>query len=241
MLVWQLNDCWPVVSWAIVDYYLVKKPAYYAIKHAMAPLAVGVARKFHDWTARPADEVWRRNTGHVNPRTALTDVEFDVWVANSRLESVKGRVVVRFVSVRTGEDVGEKIEQEVDIQPNGCTEVLTGWRFDWGKATVAGPEHFVIHVTLWVGGVQVSSDVSWPDPLKYLDFPDRGVTVTQLSQGRFQVSAERPVKGFVIAEKEGVKLSDNGFDLIPGDEPRLVEVMGSSDELTWTFVGRKQQ
>ncbi len=241
VLVWQLNDCWPVVSWAIVDYYQVKKPAYYAIKRAMAPLSVGVARKFHDWTARPADELWRRNTGHVNPRKALTDIEFDVWVASSSLENVKGRVVVRFVSVRTGEDVREKIEEEIEVQPNGCTEMLTGFPFDWEKAAVAVPEHFVIHAALWVGGVQVSSDVSWPDPLKYLDLPERGVRVAQLSQGRFQVSAERPVKGFVIAEKEGVKLSDNGFDLVPGDEPRLVQVEGGSDDLTWTFVGQKQQ
>lgn len=26
-LVWQLNDCWPTTSWAIVDYYLRRKPA----------------------------------------------------------------------------------------------------------------------------------------------------------------------------------------------------------------------
>lgn len=26
-LVWQLNDCWPTTSWAIVDYYMRRKPA----------------------------------------------------------------------------------------------------------------------------------------------------------------------------------------------------------------------
>jgi beta-mannosidase len=238
VLVWQLNDCWPVVSWAVVDYYMVKKPAFYAIKRAMAPLAVGVARKFHDWTARPADEIWRRNTGHVDSRKMLADIEFDVWIASSKLEAIKGQVVVRFVSVKTGEDVRERIEKEIEIQPNGCTEALMGCKFDWNKATVVEPEHFVIHTALSVGGVQVSSDTSWPDPVKYLDFPDRGVTVNYPRQGLVEVSAEKPVKGFVFSEKQGVKLSDNGFDLVPGEGPRSVKVEGGSEELAWTFVGR---
>lgn len=239
VLVWQLNDCWPVVSWAIVDYYLVKKPAFYAIKRAMAPLAVGVTRNFHDWTSRPADELWRRNTGHIDSRKMLTDIEFDVWVANSKLDAVKGKVVVRFVSVKTGKEMSERIEKEVEVQPNGSTEVLTGYKFDWAKATVAKPEHFVIQAALWVDGTQASNDTSWPDPIKYLDFPDRGVTVNNLGQGLVEVSAEKPVKGFVFSEKQGIKLSDNGFDVLPGDEPRLVQVEDvSGDELGWTFVGR---
>ncbi|AEO59187.1 glycoside hydrolase family 2 protein [Thermothelomyces thermophilus ATCC 42464] len=239
VLVWQLNDCWPAVSWAVVDYYLVRKPAFYAIRRALAPLAVGVARKFHDWTTRPADALWRRNTGHVDPRGMLTDVEFDVWVSSSRSDAVRARAVVRFVSVRSGREVGDRIEREVQVGPNGCTELLVGYKFDWRTAAVAEPEHFVIHVALWVGGVQVSSDTSWPDPIKYLDFPDRGVSVRHLGPGLVEVSAQRPVKGFVFSEKRGVKLSDNGFDLVPGDEPKRVEVQGCEvDELSWTFVGQ---
>ncbi|MFI9811899.1 glycoside hydrolase family 2 protein [Saccharothrix variisporea] len=36
-LVWQLNDCWPVTSWAAVDNDERPKPLYYALKHAFAP------------------------------------------------------------------------------------------------------------------------------------------------------------------------------------------------------------
>ena len=43
-LVWQLNDCWPVTSWAIVDYARRPKPAYYAVRRELAPVAVGLAR-----------------------------------------------------------------------------------------------------------------------------------------------------------------------------------------------------
>ena len=31
-LVWQWNDCWPAVSWSIIDYYGHRKKAYYTLK-----------------------------------------------------------------------------------------------------------------------------------------------------------------------------------------------------------------
>lgn len=41
-LVWQLNDCWPVTSWAIIDSQGFEKPAYYAIKRELATFSVGL-------------------------------------------------------------------------------------------------------------------------------------------------------------------------------------------------------
>jgi beta-mannosidase len=41
-LVWQMNDCWPATSWAIVDVAGVAKPAWHAIRRALAPLAVAL-------------------------------------------------------------------------------------------------------------------------------------------------------------------------------------------------------
>lgn len=43
-LVWQINDCWPVTSWAIIDYYMRPKPAYYVVRRTLAPLAIGLAQ-----------------------------------------------------------------------------------------------------------------------------------------------------------------------------------------------------
>ncbi|MCO6006991.1 glycoside hydrolase family 2 protein [Actinoallomurus purpureus] len=36
-VVWQLNDCWPVTSWAVVDGEERLKPAWYALRDAYAP------------------------------------------------------------------------------------------------------------------------------------------------------------------------------------------------------------
>ena len=43
-LVWQLNDCWPVQSWAWVDYQLRPKAAWYAAKKFYAPLLLSLFR-----------------------------------------------------------------------------------------------------------------------------------------------------------------------------------------------------
>ena len=39
-LVWQLNDCWPATSWALIDSSGTVKPAWHAVRRALAPLAV---------------------------------------------------------------------------------------------------------------------------------------------------------------------------------------------------------
>ncbi len=36
-IVWQLNDCWPVTSWAAIDFQERPKPLWYAIRRAFAP------------------------------------------------------------------------------------------------------------------------------------------------------------------------------------------------------------
>jgi beta-mannosidase len=36
-VVWQLNDCWPVTSWAAIDSEERLKPLWYGLRHAFAP------------------------------------------------------------------------------------------------------------------------------------------------------------------------------------------------------------
>jgi beta-mannosidase len=41
---WMYNDCWPAVrSWTLVDYYLRRTPAFWAVRRALAPLHVVLA------------------------------------------------------------------------------------------------------------------------------------------------------------------------------------------------------
>ena len=39
-IIWQLNDCWPVCSWSLIDWRRTPKLAYYFVKEAFSPVAV---------------------------------------------------------------------------------------------------------------------------------------------------------------------------------------------------------
>ena len=41
-VVWQLNDCWPVTSWAAIDGHGREKPLYFALKNSFAPRVVTI-------------------------------------------------------------------------------------------------------------------------------------------------------------------------------------------------------
>lgn len=71
-IVWQLNDCWPVTSWAAVDGDGRRKPLWYAMKHAFADRLVTVQPRGSELVAafvNDTDEPW---TGPVEAvRTSL--------------------------------------------------------------------------------------------------------------------------------------------------------------------------
>ena len=245
VLVWQLNDCWPTISWAVVDYHLVPKPAYYAIKRAMKAVTIGVQRKFRPWTMRPADELWQRDTGHIDMQNLWRNGEFDVWITNCTREELKGKIVVRCFSVRTGETIRTLSKQEVRIIPNGTTEilkdhVLVAEKVQGANETfkLADADPYVVQAVLYIDGVCVASDTAWPDPIKYLTFDDRQLDVRCHEDGsKIVLTATKPIKGFVFGEKKEMKLSDNGFDIMP-HEPKEVVVRGcSAYELKWLYIG----
>lgn len=219
-LVWQLNDCWPVTSWAIVDYFLRKKPAYYAMRRVLAPIAVAVKRAHHDWSV-------------VHARPAKTS-DWELWVASSRTEHVDATVEVRYISIATGKDIKQRdLLSNVRLEPNGTTPLLNG-TID----NVADEPH-VLAARIWVDGELVSRDVDWPQPLKYLDFSDRGVHVERQGD-EIHVRADKPTKGLVFEEREGVLVHDSALDVVPGDE-QVVRVRGlGADEkdLGWTYLGQ---
>jgi beta-mannosidase len=37
-LIWQFNDCWPCVSWSLVDYDGIRKASWFAVRRAFAPV-----------------------------------------------------------------------------------------------------------------------------------------------------------------------------------------------------------
>lgn len=66
-LLWQFNDCWPCVSWSLIDYDGVEKAAYHAVRRAFAPVLASFRQ-----TANGGLELWITNDG---PAVVATTVE----------------------------------------------------------------------------------------------------------------------------------------------------------------------
>lgn len=109
-LVWQLNDCWPVTSWSIVDSSLHPKPAWYAIKRELAPLVVGLAR------AAGGTEVWAVNGGQT---TLEAELALRLWQLD-------------------GQQVREERRQIV-LPPNRATELGT-FAYDAERLLIASAQ-----------------------------------------------------------------------------------------------------
>ncbi len=68
-LFWQLNDCWPVLSWSVIDYNGFGKAGYYYARRAYSPLLASFE--------------------------ALPDGSVELWLTNDTVSEVKDDIKVR--------------------------------------------------------------------------------------------------------------------------------------------------
>ncbi|KAL5315174.1 hypothetical protein ACEPPN_017825 [Leptodophora sp. 'Broadleaf-Isolate-01'] len=227
-LVWQINDCWPVTSWAIVDYYLRPKHAFYTVKREMAPISLGVTRKEH---LIPKDKHTR---AYIDKKT-----EIEIWGSNLTLEDITADVVVKAFDVITGKETYSKtIESAFSLPSNRSTEISA---FAVPVKTAGDESRTVVAAYLYSSGEQIARYINWPEPLKYvhLQKPSQLKAVLSADGKSVEVSAEVPVKGVAVeCEDESVVFGDNLVDLVPG-ETVSIPVKGAAGEtvLTTRYLG----
>lgn len=206
-LVWQINDCWPCVSWAICDYYLRPKPAFYAIARELRPFTVGMARKE---VKTMQDEMTLNNF--------TLESELELWGCNATLEAKEATVEL----VSYDLDVGEVDRRTFDVTlaPNASTEVWKGTVPGQPTRTllsqVARP--IVVQARLLAKDGEVLARYSnWPEPWKYLTFPDPNLQIT-VENDTVTIKVDKPIKGLALeVEGDEAKWSDQALDMFPGD------------------------
>ena len=76
VLIWQLNEPWPAISWALVDFYRKPKTAYKVVKRLMNPVLVSLQYPLRRY--RAGDEltigIWVVNDLHENLRDCNLEV-----------------------------------------------------------------------------------------------------------------------------------------------------------------------
>ncbi|PMD14973.1 glycoside hydrolase family 2 protein [Hyaloscypha hepaticicola] len=224
-LVWQINDCWPVTSWAIVDYYLRPKHAYYTVKREMAPISLGVTRKEH---LIPKDKYTR---AYITKKT-----EVEIWGSNLTLKDMKVDVVVKAFDVITGKETYSKtIKSSFSLPENRSTEI-TSLAVPVRRPDSDEEGRTVVAAYLYEEGREIARYINWPEPLKYvhLQKPKHLEVILSRDGKKAEISAEVPVKGVALeCEEEGVVFDDNLVDIVPGE----VVVIGVKGANKGTKIG----
>ena len=74
-LFWQLNDCWPTQSWAIIDSTGEPKAAYFSCKKFYAPVLLSLMREGETVTAHLVNDLLRPLSGNITLTVATLDGE----------------------------------------------------------------------------------------------------------------------------------------------------------------------
>jgi beta-mannosidase len=208
-LVWQINDCWPVTSWAIVDYYLRPKHAYYTVKREMAPISCGITRKEHSVTKDKHTRVYITKTYGI-----------EIWGSNLSLRDIKVDVVVKAFDVITGKETFSKtVKSSLLLEENRSTEICD-LEVPVKQKDVGEENRIIVAAYLIEDGNQVARYINWPEPLKYVHLQKPKHLKADISRdgGRVEISAELPVKGVALeCEDDEVVFEDNLVDIVPGE------------------------
>lgn len=229
-LIWQLNDCFPAVSWSLADSFLRPKLAYYVAKRDYAEIIVGVARRTEEHKKNEFTSVY------VEKRTYA-----DVWASNCGTEEAKLTLTVSFYSLRDG-TVLSSTNEEISLPANRSAELKP---VEFQKSWSVAQESVVVATKLSsADGHVVSRYVNFPQPLRHLDLSSAKVTLSKKDADvetgtlKVAVSVEGGVaKGVELAVEtedpavaDAFAFSDNCLDLVPGEE----------QVVTLTALGKKE-
>ncbi|KAF8148252.1 glycoside hydrolase superfamily [Crassisporium funariophilum] len=221
VLVWQMNDCWPVLR---------PKAVFYTIARQLAPITVGIFRTV------------LKNRDNDRPRQFYefgaiqsTHASLDIWATNGTLQTRAAKLELKFFDLHSS-DWSHSETREVSLLPNQTTELTTLLCPGPGREGVTeGDPLFVSSATVVASarlldvetGIVLARYSDWPEPYRFLEAPDAGLKVTleEGDEARLTVTVERPAKCvFFSVGDSGAepKWSDNALDVVPGDTQVVV-------------------
>ena len=209
-IIWQLNDIWPVASWASIDYYGRWKALHYAAKRFFAPVMIS-AEEEGELSQNP-----KINEYHPAP----LEKSFRLNVCNETLRDVTGEVVW---ALRTPD--GEIVRQ--NQQTLTIPAMSAKWldKVDCADASLTG--HYVSFAFV-VDDVALSEGTCIFCAPKHFEFIDPRLTVETHGDTIIVTSYAYAKQVWLESEDADLLLDDNAFDMNPGT--KVVRVVRGSAE-----------
>jgi len=201
-LYWQLNDCWPVASWASIDYYGRWKALQY------------YARRFYDDLL-------------ISP--FLHDDKVDVYVVSDKLQPLSGTIHTRLLDFSGNVLLDQTKDIQIPAQSNAI--YLTFDKAD--LASKGDPRRSFLVFDLELGGKKVSRNLIFFDAMHSLDLPVMPKIETTLSKSgagyTITLQSSKLARGVYVSFGDiDVEISDNYFDLLPGEPATITLKSGAT-------------
>ena len=223
LLFWTLSDSWGIHNWSLIDYYLDKKPIYYALKRAMSPIAVSIKGYCSQSFEGMRDY---RNYYAGNPDA------LEIWLSNDTLQEED--VCVRYTILTFDGTVIQSGTQPFHLPANistVCMSVpLTSVPLTSVPLTsvplcglIAEPERTVMHAEVFRGETLLSDAHYLFAPYKELAVSPAHIRChVEETAGsrdlRLTLCADRFVWMLHIGGTDRISPSDNDFHMLPGRE-----------------------
>ena len=209
-IIWQLNDIWPVASWASIDYYGRWKALHYAAKRFFAPVMIS-AEEEGELSQNP-----KINEYHPAP----LEKSFRLNVCNETLRDVTGEVVW---ALRTPDGAIVRQNQQTLTIPAMSAKWLD--KVDCADASLTG--HYISFAFV-VDDVAVSEGTCIFCAPKHFEFVDPRLTVETRGDTLLVTSHAYAKQVWLESEDADLLLDDNAFDMNPGT--KVVRVVRGTAE-----------
>lgn len=209
-IIWQLNDIWPVASWASIDYYGRWKALHYAAKRFFAPVMIS-AEEEGELSQNP-----KINEYHPAP----LEKSFRLNVCNETLRDVTGEVVW---ALRTPDGAIVRQNQQTLTIPAMSAKWLE--KVDCADASLTG--HYISFAFV-VDDVAVSEGTCIFCAPKHFEFVDPRLTVETRGDTLVVTSHAYAKQVWLESEDADLLLDDNAFDMNPGT--KVVRVVKGTAE-----------
>lgn len=209
-IIWQLNDIWPVASWASIDYYGRWKALHYAAKRFFAPVMIS-AEEEGELSQNP-----KINEYHPAP----LEKSFRLNVCNETLRDVTGEVVW---ALRTPDGAIVRQNQQTLTIPAMSAKWLD--KVDCADASLTG--HYVSFAFV-VDDVALSEGTCIFCAPKHFEFVDPRLTLETRGDTLVVTSHAYAKQVWLESEDADLLLDDNAFDMNPGT--KVVRVVKGTAE-----------
>ncbi len=204
-LYWQLNDIWPVASWASIDYYGRLKALHYYARRFYSPVLISCV------------EIGEKTT---RPYVILDPYKFDytteaqLVITNDTLEGFSGKAVGCLRS--SDGSIIKTLEWDVECEP---LSTLALPNIDFNKCDVKST-YYSFELIDKCGNTVSSGTVLFTAP-KHFDFLDPELSY-RLEGDEIVISAKAYAMSVEIySEESDLYLSDNFLDINGGEEVRV--------------------